>query len=170
VQRRTGRVLEIVGARREERERASAHVSPGGRAGPRARDHSIVIGNSGLITTARQACAIYLHRMYEFLGVLPHLYVHVRVSQYGRYITPFASFAPIVQTVVCTATWPVHSQHRERLGFGTSTRGDVKDSFPVPPYDTTDGTSYDLHHHMCDAADRPSLGSTRSAINSMGHA
>jgi hypothetical protein len=43
-----------------------------------------------VIITVRQDCAIYLHRMYEFL---------------------FASFAPIVQTVVCTAAWSAYFQH-----------------------------------------------------------
>jgi hypothetical protein len=40
-----------------------------------------------VIVTVQQDCAIYLHRMYEFLGVLPHLYACLRVSKYGMYFT-----------------------------------------------------------------------------------
>jgi hypothetical protein len=40
-----------------------------------------------VIVTVQQDCAIYLRRMYEFLGVLPHLYACLRVSKYGMYST-----------------------------------------------------------------------------------
>jgi hypothetical protein len=40
-----------------------------------------------VVVTVRQDCAIYPCRMYEFLGVLPHLYACLQVSKYGIYFT-----------------------------------------------------------------------------------
>jgi hypothetical protein len=106
----------------EQRERASVQVSPGRKAGPRERDHSIVPGKFGLSCFYSTTSFCYLSIIcMNSMGFCPNC---MRVCE-CRIMVCMLPFALIVRTIGLTVVRSAYFQHALLIEIKNSLLGEV---------------------------------------------